>query len=80
MDSVFAFDRTKAALPNEDASHAKGPSSVNPNHAKKPVEKMIKVKNVNDVAPAADPEVGGNRKERLLIQVFVILRKFILWV
>lgn len=40
-----------------------GGLSVNPNRAKKPVEKMIKVKNVND-AVAADPDAGMNRKER----------------
>jgi hypothetical protein len=57
---VFAFDKTKAALPGEDGPHAK---AVNQNLAKKPVEKMIKVKNVNDASPA-DQEVGGNRKER----------------
>ncbi len=57
---MFAFDKTKAALPGEDGPHAK---AVNQNLAKKPVEKMIKVKNVNDASPA-DQEVGGNRKER----------------
>ncbi len=38
--------------------------SVNPSHMKKPVEKMIKVKNMNDAVPTADPEAGFNRKER----------------
>ncbi len=47
---------------DEEDEKPKGP--VNPNRLIKPTEKMIKVKNMNDVEGSADAEAGMNRKER----------------
>jgi hypothetical protein len=78
-ESVFSFERkTRAELAaersaadgNAETATEEAPSALlggmsiaNPNRVKKPAEKMIKVKNVNE-ATAADPEAGFNRKER----------------
>jgi len=72
---VFGFKRpvkgeTNARFGNtadddEDAPKATAP--VNPNRLIKPTEKMVKVKNMNDVEGSADPEAGMNRKERYVV-------------
>ena len=36
----------------------------NPNLVKKPADKMLKAKDMNDPSIAANPEAGMNRKER----------------
>jgi len=69
-ESVFKFDKVSKAVPNvEEEPRSKGllghSESVNPNHQKNPVEKMSKIKNMNDAtATPVDPEAGMNRKER----------------
>ena len=41
-----------------------GMTKVNPNRQPKPVEKMIKIKDLNTTDVVTDPEAGMNRKER----------------
>eukprot|EP01038_Epipyxis_sp_PR26KG_P006241 gene6241-8596_t len=41
-----------------------GMQAMNPNHMKKPVEKMLKVKNINEATGPVDPEAGLTRKEK----------------
>ncbi|RYG66636.1 hypothetical protein EON64_09330 [archaeon] len=66
-ETVFAFERKSKADPGDDNDKVAGLVEAmaisNPNREKKPAEKMIKAKNV-DEAEAAPSDAGMNRKER----------------